>query len=55
MPAVEFNVNVDVFGFASAKLNDVGLKLGVTPDGRFPAPRFTVPVNPASGVTVTVY
>ena len=46
---------MEVFGFASVKLSEVGLKLGVTPEGRLPAVRFTVPVNPARGVTVTVY
>ena len=55
VPAVEVRVNVEVFGFASGKLSDVGLKPAVTPDGRLPALRFTVPVNPARGVTVTVY
>jgi hypothetical protein len=32
----------------------VGLKVAVAPDGRPPALKLTVPVNPAPGVKVTV-
>ena len=33
----------------------LGLKLPVTPDDSPDTPKFTVPVKPLSGVTVTVY
>ncbi len=34
---------------------EAGLKLDVSPEGRLPVVRVTVPVKAASGVTVTVY
>lgn len=55
VPAVDVRVSVEVFGFASVKLSDVGLKPADTPEGRLPALKVTIPVNPASGVTVTAY
>ena len=53
-PEVVDKVRVDVFAFASMMLIVAGLKLAVTPDGSVDVDKFTAPVNPASGVTVTV-
>ena len=36
-------------------LTEVGLKFTEAPEGNPVAPRFTMPVNPADGVIVTVY
>ncbi len=46
-------VNVEVFEVASVIFKEAGLKLGVAPPGKPVALRFTVPVKPANGVTVT--
>ena len=45
---------VEVLEFASTRLTDVGLNAATTPVGSALVLRFTGPVNPASGVTVTV-
>jgi hypothetical protein len=36
-------------------VTDAGLNVPVTPDGNPDTPKFTVPVKPFTGVTVTVY
>ena len=48
-------VNVEVFEVASVIFTEAGLKLALDPAGKPVALRFTVPVKPASGVTVTEY
>ena len=48
------SVNVAVFEVASLITTDVGLNTGA-PAGKLAALKLTVPRNPASGVTVTVY
>ena len=47
--------NVAVFEVASLIATDVGLNTGAPPPGKLVALKLTVPRNPASGVTVTVY
>lgn len=48
-------VKVDVFEEASVMLIVAGSKIALAPAGRPLAARFTTPVKPASGVTVTEY
>ena len=55
VPAVVATVKVDVFEVASVILIVAGLKVAVAPVGRPVALRLTVPVKPASGVTVIEY
>ena len=55
VPAVVVTVSVDVLEVASVMLTEVGLKVADAPAGNPVALRFTVPVNPADGVMVTVY
>ena len=47
-------VRVDVLELASVMSIDAGLKAPTAPAGRLLVLKFTWPVNPASGVTVTV-
>jgi hypothetical protein len=54
MFALVVTVSVAVFELASVMLTGVGLKTALAPVGRLATLRFTFPVNPASGVTVTV-
>ena len=55
VPAVVVIVSDAVFEVASVILSEVGLKSAVAPAGKPVAVRFTVPVKPADGVTVTLY
>ena len=55
VPAPVVIVRVDVFEFASVMLIVAGTNAALAPDGRPLALRFTIPVKPASGVTVTEY
>ena len=48
-------VRVEVFEVPSVIFTDAGVKPAVDPNGSPLALRFTVPVNPASGVIVTSY
>jgi hypothetical protein len=52
---VLLRVTVVLFELASLMLMLEGLKFAVTPAGRLLALRFSVPVKPASGMTVNVY
>ena len=49
------SVKVVVLDVASLITTEVGLKPAVAPVGKFEPLKFTVPVKPASGVTVTEY
>ena len=53
--AVVVIVRVAVFEVASVIASEAGLKFAEAPAGRPVALRFTVPVKPADGVTVTLY
>ena len=55
VPAPVAAVSVEVFEVASVIFTEAGLKLAVVPAGKPVELRATVPVNPASGVTVTEY
>ncbi len=55
VPAVVIIVSDADFEVASVILTEAGLKLAVAPAGKPVAVRFTVPVKPADGVTVTLY
>ena len=48
------SVRVDVLALASVMSMEAGLKAPTAPNGRALVLRFTWPVNPASGVTVTI-
>ena len=48
-------VTVEFFEVASVMLTEAGSKFALTPAGRPLALRFTAPVKPAKGVTVTEY
>ena len=55
VPLLVVIVSMELFDVASVMFTGVGLKFADAPAGNPPALRFTVPVKPASGVTVTVY